>query len=199
MFVFLDPQAVTSIRRVTFAVDGTTLTADASAPYDFNGTSTRRAPCRGCARPANAFESNLLTVGAHTVSADILRRDGSHVLVSATFVVSGTVPHSLLVSTSPHREASVALQGEVLSGQRYIFLGQFGDPIAGLRSITFRLDGRRVGSETTEPYDLLGSRRGGAVALRTTFLRDGEHRVSAEVRLVGGGVVTYTATFVVDN
>ena len=33
------------------------------------------------------------------------------------------------------------------------------------------------------------------VALNTRFLRDGEHRVTAEVRLAGGGVVTYTAVF----
>jgi hypothetical protein len=199
MFVFLDPQSVTTIRRVTFALDGVPLTTDPSAPYDLNGTSTQRAPCRGCAAPANALESNLLSVGSHTVTADILRRDGSHVAVSATFTVSATVTHSLLVSSSPHRETAVALQGAVLSGSRYVFLGQLGDPIAGLRSITFRLDGRRVGSETTEPYDLLGARRGGAVALNTRFLRDGEHRVTAEVRLAGGGVITYSATFAVDN
>ena len=91
------------------------------------------------------------------------------------------------------------LDGALLSGPQYIFLGQLGDPIAGLRSITFRLDGRRVGTETTEPYDLEGARRGGAIALNTRFLRDGEHRVTAQITLAGGGVVTYTAVFQVDN
>jgi hypothetical protein len=120
--------------------------------------------------------------------------------VSATFVVSATITHSLLVSSAPARNGAVSLQGAVLSGPQYVFLGQLGDPIAGLRSMTFRLDGRRVGTETTEPYDLMGGRRKGpAVALNTRFLRDGEHRVTAEVRLAGGGVVTYTAVFRVDN
>jgi hypothetical protein len=199
MFVFLDPQAVTAIRRVTFVLDGVPFASDASAPYDLNGTSTGRPPCRNCARPANPFESNLLTMGAHTITADILRRDGSRVAASATFVVSATTTHSLLVSGSPRREAAVALQGAVLSGQRYIFLGGLGDPIAGLSSITFRLDGRRVGTETTEPYDMLGSRRGGAIALTTRFLRNGEHRVTATIRLAGGGVITYEARFTVAN
>jgi hypothetical protein len=199
MFVFLDPQTLTAIRRVTFAIDGVSLTTDSAAPYDLNGTSTRRAPCRACARPANPFESNLLSLGTHTVTADVLRRDGSHVTVSSTFVVSATVTHSLLVSSSPHRDAPLSLQGAVLTGPAYVFLGQLGDPIAGLGSITFGLDGRRVGTETTEPYDLLGSRRGGALALNTKFLRNGEHRVTATVRLAGGGAIVYEARFTVAN
>ena len=77
-FVFLDPQAVTAILRVSFLLDGVPFSTDAAAPYDLNGTSNKRAPCRGCARPANPFESNLLSVGSHTVTADILRRDGRH-------------------------------------------------------------------------------------------------------------------------
>ena len=105
-----------------------------------------------------------------------------------------------LRSASPRRDAPVTLHGGVLSGPQYIFLGPLGDPIAGMRSITFRLDGRRVGTETTEPYDLLGSRRNGtAVALQTRYLRTGEHRITAEVKLAGGGVVTYSAVFVVER
>jgi hypothetical protein len=198
-FVFLDPQAVTAIRRVSFLLDGVPFSTDAAAPYDLNGTSSRRAPCGGCARPANPFESNLLSVGSHMVTADILRRDGSRIVVSASFTVSETVTHSLQVSGSPTRSAPAPLDGALLSGPRYVFLGQLGDPIAGLRSITFRLDGRRVGTETTEPYDMLGARRGGAIALNTRFVRDGQHVVTAQVTLAGGGVFTYMAVFTVDN
>jgi hypothetical protein len=184
---------------VSFRIDGVSLSTDASAPFDLNGTSSRRAPCRGCAQPANPFESNLLSLGDHTIAAEILRRDGSFVTLSATFTVSGTVTHTILVSTSPTRSAPAPLDGAVLSGPRYVFLGLLGDPIAGARAVTFRLDGRRMGTESTEPYDLLGGRRGTAQALNTRVLRDGEHRITAQVTLAGGGVITYTAVFQVDN
>ena len=51
-FVFLDPQAVTSIRRVVVR-DWTACRSrtDASAPYDLNGTSSLRRPCRDLPAP----------------------------------------------------------------------------------------------------------------------------------------------------
>jgi hypothetical protein len=199
VYIFVRPTGVANVRRVSFTLDGKPFSVDGAAPYDFAGTSRSRA-CRACEYRAYPFESNLLTLGQHSITATIERRNGTSVVLSASFTIADAQPHALLVSTSPGRSAETPLEGAVVAGRQYVFLGPALDAIAGLDRITFRLDGEAVEFEWTTPYDLLGTRKdGSATALDTRSLRNGRHRVSAAVHLSGGGLVTYESTFTVSN
>ena len=191
-YIFVRPDPAISVRRVVFTLDGRPFSIEPSAPYDFAGTT------RGGA--AYPFESNLLSLGSHVITATVVQRNGSTSVVTATFNVANTTPHSLLVSNSSDRRNPSSLSGAVLAGRRYIFLGPAADWIAGGRSVVFRLDGRVMTTDTSAPYDLLGSGRGGlAIGLDTRRVRDGSHRVSAVVQLAGGSTVTYDVQFRVSN
>jgi hypothetical protein len=197
-YIFVDAVRPGDVRQVTFTLDGAAFSTDRTTPFDFAGTSTRR-PCRRCALDALPFESNLLTLGTHRITATALMRNGSRVVLDSTFTVADTTPHSLAVSVLPDRSSPTPLGGSTLTGQRYIFLAAANDPIAGLRQVTFILDGRSVASDSSAPYDAFGVRRGGPVALDTRRLRNGNHRIVAIVELAGGGRISYTADFRVAN
>ena len=183
---------------MSFSLDGNPFTVDRTAPFDFVGTSTRRA-CRTCALSANPFESNLLSLGTHHITATVFLRTGLPVVLDATFTIADTTPHGLAVSSSSNRSAPVALNGVTLSGQRFMFLGDANDAIAGLSRVVFVLDGRTIASDTAAPYDAFGTRRGLAVPFDTRRLRNGNHRLVAIVQLVGGGRIVYSADFRVAN
>ena len=184
---------------MTFALDGATFSTDRSAPFDFAGTSSTRS-CRTCTFTAYPFESNLLSVGSHHITAEALKRDGSRVTIDSVFTVANTVTHSLQVSSLADRSSSAGLATAPLNGRRYIFLGAANDAISGATSVFFSIDGITVSRDTTAPYDMLGSRRdGSAVPLDTRVLRNGRHRVTAVVTLAGGSRFTYTAEFTVAN
>jgi hypothetical protein len=197
-YIFVDAVRPADVRQVAFTLDGIGFPTDRTAPFDFAGTSTRR-PCRRCALDALPFESNLLTVGTHRITATASMRNGTLVVLDSTFTVADTTPHSLVVSASPDRSSPTPLSGATLAGQRYIYLGAANDAIAGLRRVTFILDGRAISTDTTAPYDAFGTRRGLAVALDTRRLRNGNHRMVAIVELAGGGRITYTADFRITN
>ena len=198
-YVFVGPNGLGDVRRVSFQLDGTTFSSDQSVPFDFAGTSGHR-PCRTCALNANPFESNLLSVGSHRITAIVIKRNGSRVTLDSTFTVANTTTHSLQVSSAADRSSSVSLSGATLSGRRYVFLGTANDAIAGLSSVTFTVDGIPISRDSTAPYDLLGSHRDGtALPLDTRLLRRGKHRITAIVTLSGGGRVVYTADFQVAN
>ncbi len=191
-YIFVRPGPAISVRRVVFTLDGRPFSIEPAAPYDFAGTT------RGGA--AYPFESNLLSLGSHVITATVVQRNGSTSVVTATFNVANTTSHSLVVSSSPDRRDPVPLSGAVLAGRRYIFLGPASDRIAGATSVVFRLDGRVVTNDVSVPHDLMGStRNGSAVALDTRRLRNGFHRVSAVVQLAGGATFTYDVQFRVSN
>ena len=197
-YIFVGSTGLVSPRQVTFSLDGSPFTVDRAAPFDFAGTSNRRA-CRSCALNANPFESNLLSVGTHHIMATALMPSGLSVVLDATFTVADTAPHSLAVSSSANRSSPAPLNGATLAGQRFMFLAEASDAIAGLNRVVFVLDGRTIGSDSAVPYDAFGTRRGLAVPLDTRRLRNGNHRLVAIVQLLGGGRITYSADFQVAN
>ena len=79
--------------------------------------------------------------------------------LDATFTVADTTPHSLAVSSSSNRSSPGPLAGATLTGRRFIFLAAADDPIAGLRRVTFVLDGRTIATDSSAPYDASGTRR----------------------------------------
>jgi hypothetical protein len=199
-YVFVDGSALRDVRRVSFSLDGNPFSVETLAPFDFAGTSTTR-PCRGCAFNAFPFESNLLSLGSHVITATALMRNGSRIVLTSAFTVADTTPHSLVVSTSPDRSSPIALSGATLFGRRFIFLGDAADSIAGLGKVVFVLDGKTIRSDSSAPYDAEGTTRNGSpIALDTRFMRNGTHRLTAIVQLKGEGIrIVYTAVFQVAN
>jgi hypothetical protein len=197
--IFVPQTPTNTVRQVTFTLDGARYSSDGTAPFDFNGTSGNR-PCRTCALNAYLFESNLLSLGQHTITATVLMTNGSTQLLAATFTVAATTPHSIQVSATSKRAAPAALAGATLTGNAYIFLGAASDPIADLRTVTFRLDGTLIGSDSSVPYDAKGTRSDGTSnALNTKNLTNGTHTLTVTVSMLGGTSFVYTATFRVLN
>jgi hypothetical protein len=198
-YIFLEAEDPRDVRSVTFLLDGALFSLDVVAPFDFAGSSLRR-PCKTCAFTAHPFESNLLSLGEHRISAVVRFRDGSQTTVQASFTVADTTPHSLVVSSSPDRSAPRPLAGAQLSGKQYLFLGEADDPIAGLTAVVFLLDGKPIGLDESAPYDARGTRRDGtAIALDTRGLPNGVHRLTAIVVLDGFATITYRSDFHVAN
>ena len=197
-YVFAGISGLTGVSQINFSLDGAAFSTDRTAPFDFAGTTNHRS-CRACALDAIPFESNLLTLGTHHITATAVLKSGSPVVFDASFTVANTTPHSLMVSSSSSRTSPTPLAGATLSGLRYMFLGSANDSIAGLDKVSFVLDGSKMGSDATVPYDASGTRRDLAIAFDTRRLRNGSHRLVAIVRLAGGGQVVYTADFTVAN
>jgi hypothetical protein len=194
-YVFVTAADPAQVSSVTFSIDGVEFLREREAPFDLAGTSSLR-PCRTCVPLAFPFESNLLTVGSHRITATATLVDGSRHTAGATFTVGATQSHDLRVSTAPTRTAAVPLDGAVLSGQRYVFLGPANDAIAGAAAVVFQLDGRLVGLQPIAPYDAFGTRVDGrALPLDVRLLSAGTHRIRATVVLLGGESVVYEATF----
>ena len=198
-YIFLAGGGIGDVQAVTFALDGTEFSTELYAPYDFAGTTATRS-CRRCAPKAYPFESNLLSLGTHVIMATVRMRDGSQQVVAGSFTVANTTPHDLMVSSSSRRRSAQPLEGQTLTGRRYVFLGSVRDSIAGLRNVTFYLDGAFMSRETRARYDAAGTKRNGTAApLDTRTMSNGSHTTTAVVQLLGGGVITYTSTFQVTN
>jgi hypothetical protein len=196
-YVFADTVQLQDVRQVSFVLDGVAFSTDKAAPFDFAGTTNSRS-CKSCVLDAYPFESNLLSLGTHHITVSALLRDGSRVAYDASFSVADTTPHSIAVSTSSTHSAPIALDGATLSGQRFIFLADASDSIAGLSSVVFVLDGKTLGTDSSVPYDAVTMGRN-VSALDTRRLRNGDHRMLVNVQLGGGGEITYTASFQVSN
>jgi hypothetical protein len=126
--------------------------------------------------------------------------NGTTQVLTATFTVAATTPHSIQVSATSNRANPVLLTGATLSGNAYIFLGAALDSIVDLRTVTFRLDGNNLGSDGSVPYDAKGTRSDGtANAISTRNLTNGTHTLTVTVSMLGGTSFVYTATFRVLN
>jgi hypothetical protein len=206
MYAFVGPQAqVPSIKKVTFFLDdpqrkSTPFSIEAELAFDFARTGANRNGCRTCAdSPALPFESNLLTLGSHTITAYVEFKDGrTPVVLTSTFEVADTTPHAILVSTRSDRGNGVPLAGATLKDKRYIFLGAAQDAIAGAQYVRFVLDGNKVIDEALIPYDLKATAsNGSANALDTRSLSKGTHTLEAIVQFPEGVTYRYSATFTV--
>ena len=110
--------------------------------------------------------------------------------------------YSLLVSTSPDRSSPVALEGQSVTGNIYVFVS----PGTGIKRVDFFVDdptmsGAPFKSDGKAPYDLAGTASGGgAVAFDTTLIPDGSHSVTAAVVIKATGATEVaTSTFTVNN
>jgi hypothetical protein len=209
MYVFVGPiDKDAKIKRVTFWLDNpqrkhSAFSVEEFPQYDFAGTAPDRRGCTTCSdSPAYPFESNLLSLGEHTITARVEYKGGGKAsILTAKFVIADTTPHSLLVSKQPDRRDPLALDGASLKGDVYIFLGPELDEIIGLDEVDFYLDGRFIGSQRIVPYDLVGTGwKGTADPLDTRRrLKNGYHQLKAIVRLPQGVSYVYEAEFKVKN
>ena len=105
--------------------------------------------------------------------------------------------YSLLMSTSPNRTGAVSLDGQSVSGNIYVFTG----PDAGVKRVSFYLDGVFHRLEGYAPYDFDGTGAGGiALPTDTTRLSNGEHQIKAVIELTTGVTEPpIIATFIVNN
>ena len=144
----------------------------------------------------------------HSVTLTNLQPDTIYYyLITATSVSGGFVSeyipqkfgnrYNLLMSVSPDRSGSVSLDSQIVSGIIYVFTG----PDAGVKRVSFSLDGVAHREENYAPYDYDGTAPNGqALPTDTTLLSNGEHLITATItRTDGSTEPPITATFTVDN
>ena len=117
---------------------------------------------------------------------------GSGTLSATTYV--------LLFSSSSDRSNAQPLQGQSVYGNTYIFTS----PSDGVSTVSFYIDdpdalGTPYRVEKTAPYDLNGGTVSTASPYNTTLLADGQHSVTALIKLSNGSTQKITATFNVIN
>ena len=164
-------------------------------PWDFSGGSSDR---------ANVFDTTAIDNGEHTITALVELSEGGTPEVSANFNVDNLVDEpppteppafELIVSTTNDRSDGVALEGETVSGDVYVFML----PESGAVSVVFSLNGEEQRREGLAPWDFAGGGDDTAFAFHTTTIDNGEHTITALVELSEGGTTEISAGFIVDN
>ena len=109
---------------------------------------------------------------------------------------SAPVSYQLLVSASPDRSNPVPLDGQLVSGAIYVFIS----PDAGVFQVTFFLNGNRIKTEQSAPYDFRGTTTdGNAAAFDTSEVQNGEYVMAAVVDRTAGASPEVKAGFTVNN
>ncbi|MGH8984928.1 MAG: BACON domain-containing protein, partial [Acidimicrobiia bacterium] len=139
------------------------------------------------------------TYGA-TVTAEAGGYEAGTLAVTLTVTEASTGAYELLVSSSPDRSNPVALAGETVSGDVYVFVA----PEEGVAAARFWLDdpdrsGAPVQTEGSPPWDFAGGDAQQADPFDTNTVADGSHTITAELDLEGGGVEVVSAAFAVAN
>jgi PKD repeat protein len=187
LHVFLGPIAqTTTVARVVYSIDGVAFYTDKAKPFDLAGSAANGS--------AFGFESNLLSLGTHTISAKVIYAGGAWGVTSSTFTVASTTPHRLVYSTKASRVTPKALAGATFTGSVAIFLGAKSDAITDAVRVDFYLDGHLRRSDTTAPYDFVGGTATTATMFNTIPVPNGTHVVKAVVVLRSGAIRTYSAT-----
>lgn len=112
-----------------------------------------------------------------------------------TTTATAALDSTLVYSTARDRSGPAALDGSTLSGDVYIYAHRLGSKV---RQVVFHLDGKKVQTEKTAPYDFEGGDSSPRVT-DTSKLDDGEHTIKAVVKYSNGSQKTYSATFRVNN
>ena len=199
IYAFVGPlDKISNIKRVTFWIDdpnqaGRPFAVESDKQFDLARTADNA--------KAYPLESNLLSVGSHIVTAKVEYKTGAPVVLSAKITIAETQAHRLQLSSRSDRTQASDLSGATVSGKRYVFLGTKGDGITGAKEVVFYLDGKKVRTDGSVDYDLVGSdSKGAALAYDTTKLRNGTHELVARVHLLGDDVeIVYRTTFTVKN
>ncbi len=146
-----------------------------------------------------SVDTTGLTPGTYTASATATASGYFASSVSVTLIVGGA--YDLFMSLSPDRSSPVALDGQTVAGDIFVFTG----PDIGVDDVNFWVDdptmsGAPDKAESNAPYDLAGSNPdGSAKALDSTQFSDGLHTVTASIALTDGSSVVVGATFTVLN
>jgi fibronectin type 3 domain-containing protein len=109
--------------------------------------------------------------------------------------------YQLLLSTAANRTSPVALDGQTVVGNIYVFTAPDTPEISRVR---FWLDnpsqsGAPRRTENNAPYDFNGGTVSAATPFDTRSLSDGTHTISAAIDFSNGSTQTVHATFVVAN
>jgi hypothetical protein len=160
------------------------------SPFDLNGTAKNGT--------ANLFDTRLLPNGAHTLTVELLRLNGSLERRSVTFTVNNpapTVSQKLQVSTTATRANPVDLNGRTLTGSVAIFV----TPTTSVKSVAFWLDKPAVlprSIDTSAQFDFNGTANNGqAILFNVGTLAAGSHRISALVTYTNGTTAVISSTF----
>ena len=176
----------TGIDRVTFFLDGSFERIERVPPFDFAGTG----PNRSC----KLFDTTSLSMGQHTISAEIEFEDASVGTREANFVITP----DLLVSRFVERIDPEPLAGTTVTPGEEICV--FAHPDTGIDRVTFSLDGDFERIERVPPFDFAGTGPNRSCKLfDTTSLSIGQHAISAEIEFDDGSVGTREAGFTVSN
>lgn len=177
--VYVQPEV--DIDQVTFFLDGSLQQVEQRAPFDFAGTGTDQA--------CNLYDTINLTLGDHTLSAEIEFFDGTMMTIESTLQVSDTGPTSKFELLCSNDAAVNGTDPDCSGGEFPTSLWIYLWPEADVDSVDFYLDGVFRRTERWAPYEL----DGGAM----TQLTSGTHTVHAVVHLASGGSEEVSATFTV--
>jgi beta-mannanase len=191
IYVFVSPD--TGIKQVRFYLDntsasGTPTQTENLGPYDFAG---------GAADAASPYDTKKLSNGSHTITAAIDLSTGGTTRITSAFTVAN---YSLMLSKSSSRSSAVALGGQTVSGNIYVFVS----PDTGIKQVRFYLDnasasGTPTQTENSGPYDFAGGAVDAATPYDTKKLSNGSHTLTAAIDLSTGGTTKFTSSFTVNN
>ena len=161
-------------------------------PYDLNGTLSSGL--------ANMFDSRVLLNGAHTLTVELLRLNGTVERRTVSFNVNNPAPavtQKLQVSTSATRTNPVDLQGRTVTGSVAIFV----TPTTSVKSVAFWLDTTNLttsprSTDATAPFDFNGTANNGQATLfNVGSLTAGQHRIAVRVTYTNGTIAYLSSTF----
>jgi hypothetical protein len=95
-------------------------------------------------------------------------------------------------SEAPDRSSSADLDDASVDQPLHVFLAYLGSDIEG---VEWTLDGKSINEDSSPPFDLVGNRGSKALPFDPTKLVDGEHTVTAKVRLGNGATLEVDAAF----
>ena len=178
------------VDQVQFFFDGTLVTTENVAPFDF---------LSGTGAGANPFDTNVVADGSHAITAEILFNNGSTDSISATFNVNNTDSPapivSIVSSDSPDRSNSSNLSGQTVTGN--IFVSVL--PDSDVDQVQFFVDGSLVSTENFAPFDLQGTSNDLGNPFNTNELTNGSHTITAEIVFNDGSTDSISASFEVGN
>jgi hypothetical protein len=176
----------TGINQVAFFLDGSFQRVERIPPFDFAGTG----PNQSC----KLLDTTSLSLGQHTISAEIEFDDGSVGARAASFVITP----DLLVSRFSDRIDPEPLAGTMVAPGEEICV--FAEPDTGINRVTFFLDGSFERIERIPPFDFAGTGPNQSCKLfDTTSLSVGQHTISAEIEFNDGSIGAREVSFAISN
>jgi len=206
VYIFVSPGH--GIRQARFYLDGMKGQLERQAPHDFAG---------GSAAIANPFNTRGTQDGTHRVKAELELENGRSVVIEERWSAANRASPAtatrntddtqsaddpfvagefrLMVSRSPQRTGAVPLAGAMLADEVYIFVS----PGRGIRQARFYLNGMKGQLEREAPHDFAGGSAEIARPFDTRTIRDGIHRIKAELELENGRTAVVEESWIAAN